>query len=188
MNEIDQSREAVVTIKWLYTTAGSADFDLAIPVWLDITGVCGINGSEVSVPDSSTFTFDMDPSWKTTIAGDILFIGSHLHDGGVNLEVKKNDKTVCDGVATYGGSPEYLAPMDMAHAQHHDDLPGMMTEHISSITECVDVGETQLDDAWSLEAHYNLSAHPTTMKEDGNPAPVMGIILVYIASRKAGGS
>ena len=188
MNEVDESREAVVSIDWAYTTTISADVDLATPVWLNITGVCGMNGSEVTVPDSPTFTFNMDPSWNATISGDILFIGSHLHDGGVKLKVKRNDKTLCDGVAGYGESPGYMESMDMAYVHHRDDMPGMVMEHISSITKCVGVGETQLDDAWAVEAHYNLTAHPTMMDEDGKSAPVMGIALVYIADRKANGS
>lgn len=186
MNEMEESQEASVTIDWVYTSVISPGLDLVTPIWLDVTGVCGANGSEVRPPDSTTFALDMNPSWKSTVSGDIVFVGNHLHDGGISLNISKNDKSVCNGLAHYGESPGYLETMSMDHSHHHDTIGGMVMEHISSITNCSNIGATKIGDSWSLTAQYNFTAHPTMMEQDGLPAPVMGIALVYVANQKTG--
>ena len=183
---MEKPNEAVLTIDWVYTTIMSSDFDLVTPIWLDITGVCGANGSEVSVPEGTTFAFNMEPSWNATVSGDLVLVGNHLHDGGVDLDVKKNNETICSGIANYGESPGYLEPMNMDQSHHHNNIDEMVMEHISSITKCLDIGTVKLGDTWSITAQYNLTAHPTMMEQDGKLAPVMGITLLYIADRKAG--
>ena len=82
--------------------------------------------------------------------------GSHLHDGGTHLAVRKNGKVVCDAKADYG-------------------------EHIESITRCSDLGATVPGDEWSLVAYYDTSLHEPMTNMDGSLEPVMGISLVFIA-------
>jgi hypothetical protein len=73
----------------------------------------------------------------------------HLHDGGVNMLVKVNDKVTCDSRAKYGGN-EATAKMD----------DGRVWETIHEMERCVDPFPIKKGDNISVEANYDYVKHP----------------------------
>lgn len=95
------------------------------PIWLDVTGVCG--QSEFPVPIGGYQVFNVatpEPAWKSTVAGDVVFAGGHLHDGGTNIKVLQRGKEICNSVATYGGDPAFIdggTGLEGVVQDHHHD-------------------------------------------------------------------
>ncbi|KAL1896157.1 hypothetical protein Sste5346_004900 [Sporothrix stenoceras] len=202
--QVGAPREVYVTAQWDYVQAPKAAasattnttsverWSPATPVWLDIDGLCGsyTNGSEVAVPAGvEVFSYSMPVAWKpdggpngTVRNYQVLVSASHLHDGAIQLDTAKNGKTICEGVATYGGSPEYISQVP------GPDMPGMPgmsmgpvpLTHISAIHMCSGVGATTSSDEWSVTAHYNLTAHPGLETVNGQAKPIMGIGLLFL--------
>jgi hypothetical protein len=79
----------------------------------------------------------------------MTLIGAHLHDGGVNLEMKVNDKLVCDSRATYGGQKGTLKTNS-----------SQVWQTISSISECTEPIKVSVGDNVTLQANYDLVKHP----------------------------
>jgi hypothetical protein len=82
----------------------------------------------------------------------ILTVEQHMHDGGDHLTIDISGKMVCDSIATYGGSPEYVEK----HAMGHKDSA---TKHISSMSVCMGptLNQKQLKrgQVWTLKAFYD---------------------------------
>ncbi|ERS98074.1 uncharacterized protein SPSK_06397 [Sporothrix schenckii 1099-18] len=200
------ARDVYVTTTWDYVQAPSSSnttktggaaaaerWAPAVPVWLDIDGDCGtyLNGSEVAVPPGdAVFSYSSPQPWHPQSGAggaaknySVLVSASHLHDGALQLDIAKNGATVCEGVATYGGTPEYVSQVP------GPDMPGMPgmsmgpvpLTHISAIHKCYDVGTTSSSDAWSITAHYNFTAHPGLETTNGLAKPIMGIALLFLA-------
>lgn len=166
MNESADHKDAFLIITYEYIPDLPPDFSKITSIWLDV-GEC--QGSEVPVPDHTTsFELDMSP-WTAALNGRILSIISHLHDGGMYLDVSKNDEAVCRSVATYNDVSE--------HKRH---MPGMDMSHISYMSPCYDPGQIQEGEQWTLKARYDLDAHEPMLDGDGEPEPVMGIALLYL--------
>ncbi|KAK3941596.1 hypothetical protein QBC46DRAFT_407063 [Diplogelasinospora grovesii] len=183
MNALNAPQNVVVTFDWEYVPSPPSDFMGVIPVWLDVDGGCPAHGSEVPVPANQTaFQLGMDPPWTAPFEGDIVWIGSHLHDGGEALSIFRNMNIMCYSVAVYGEIPGYIdpmPPMNMSGVEGMDGM-GMDVVHISSMGAC-EGGRVEVGDQWSVGAAYNFTAHPGMM-EGGKPAPVMGISLMYVAT------
>jgi hypothetical protein len=92
-----------VIFKWI-PAAQAAGFKSVEPIWFD-AAQCGTSTFAVPAGRSSK-------SWTWTVnrPGALLGIGGHLHDGGVNVEIR-NDSTgrvICDSRAGYGETPLYI--------------------------------------------------------------------------------
>jgi hypothetical protein len=138
------------------STPGMKDLE---PVWLD-ADQCG--SSHVSIPAGPSA-----PSWTWDVnrPGDVISVVGHLHDHGVNLEIR-NDATgqrICDSVAGYGEGPLYT------------DHEG--TAHISSMTTCLGtadrpgIASVASGQRVTMTGHYNA------------PAPVddaMALAIMYL--------
>lgn len=199
--QVGAPRDVYVTATWDYVAAPAVNASTtaakrwapAIPVWLDIDGNCGsyTNGSEVAVPAGvEVFSYAMPVPWHPDAAAgggapknyDVLVSASHLHDGGLQLDISKNGALVCEGVAKYGQLPEYISQVP------GEDMPGMPgmsmgstpLTHISSIHLCSGVGATSSADQWSVTAHYNLTAHPGLETVNGQSKPIMGIGILFL--------
>jgi hypothetical protein len=86
------------------------------------------------------------------IAGEdsILFLfRGHMHDGGSNVEIKVNDKVVCDSRALYGGP---------GHVGRTSD--GRAWETIRDMVTCPEGVIVKKGDKIALNANYDLIAHP----------------------------
>ena len=80
----------------------------------------------------------------------ILFLfRGHMHDGGSNVETKVNGKTVCNSRALYGGDGKVGKTSD-----------GKNWETIGDMVTCPDGVVVKKGDKISLNANYDLIAHP----------------------------
>lgn len=129
MNETPDPREAVMTVEFEYIPSPvPAEFQQMKSIWLDAAGCHG--ASEVPVPagkEDSTFTIQPPEAWQVPSGFKenlIVGLGGHMHDGGMDLQVLKNNESVCDCVATYGATADYVDMM--ANMQGMDmNMPGM---------------------------------------------------------------
>jgi len=58
---------------------------------------------------------------------------------------------------------------------------GADTVHISSMSSCSNKGTIGIGDILSITAYYNSSGHSLMTNTDGTLAPIMGIVLAYVA-------
>ncbi|KAM7199454.1 hypothetical protein V8F33_004481 [Rhypophila sp. PSN 637] len=195
MNDQTLPRDAVIVLDWEYVPSPAVDFKHATTLWLDIDGACSPRGSSVPVPDNGTtkvFSLTMTPAWKATFPADtILFVGSHLHDGGDNIIVTRNGEVVCDSVAKYGETDAYVSTSVHEHGtgsstgahevQVMEKRHTTKTPHVSSISSCSPLGahKVEVGDEWSVRANYDLGKYKA-MGEGGGLAPIMGISMVYV--------
>lgn len=103
----------------------------------------------------------------------IVGAGGHLHDGSVDMVLKKNGQVMCDLVASYGTIPGCV------------DRSGI--PHISDISECSNIGPTAKGDQWSITANYDFNKHQPMMYQNGTYASVMGIVIMYALDPNAQG-
>jgi hypothetical protein len=200
MNMVDDPRDAVLTMTWEYIPSVPSGFDKVKPLWLDIGGCNGSSDQPAKANQAFQYT---DPTpWKSNFTGRITWMGGHLHDGGVHLTVNKNNKLLCDCIATYGQNPAYvdggstttmassMAGMSMGTSTSMPQststgMAGMNmgsdTVHISSISSCSNAGTIAIGDTLSVTAYYNSSKYSLMTNTDGSLAPIMGISIVYVA-------
>jgi hypothetical protein len=82
--------------------------------------------------------------------GYILNARGHMHDGGVNIVFKINDKVVCDSKAIYGGE---------GHSSKGSD--GQLWETIAESTSCMDPIPVKKGDSVHMQANYDVELHPS---------------------------
>jgi len=172
MNMNDEPRDAILTLTYEYIPSVPSGFDKVKSYWLDIGGC---RSSEFPAESNAIFQYS-SPPWKSHSAGRITFIASHLHDGGTHIEVKKNCKVICDAKAVYG-----LCDSGVDSISTNANMM-----HISSISECTDLGSVQPGDEWSITAYYDTSKHSPMTNMDGSLEPVMGISLIFVAEQAIG--
>jgi hypothetical protein len=176
MNTEKVSQTAIVTITYEYLPGSPSSFHKVTPVWLDIAGCLG--DSEEPAKNNTAFQYT-SPVWTANVAGRVTVAAGHIHDGGVNLNITKNNSTLCDSVAAYGQNSGYIDP--------GMSMPGMpmtnMGMHISSFSEC-STGQVNLGDNLTVTAFYNTTEYMPMMNPDGSLAPIMGIALLYLAQNE----
>jgi hypothetical protein len=176
MNTAMVNQTAIVTITYEYLPGLPSNFHKVTPIWMDITG-CG--GSEAPAKNDTAFQYT-SPVWTANATGRVTSAIGHLHDGGVHLDITKNNSTMCDCAAAYGQSPGYVDPSSMS-------MPGMpmmnMGMHISSLSEC-STGQINLGDNLTVTAFYNTTEYMPMTNNDGSLAPIMGIALLYLAQNE----
>jgi hypothetical protein len=122
MNESALEREAYLTVELEYIAADTPDFAAGKVIWLDVTGLCS-NNSEIEVSNATpAFSKMMVEPYTIDFDADLLANFGHLHDGGRHLSVYINGWEVCDHVATYGGTEEYITHAGMyGHEKGSDE-------------------------------------------------------------------
>jgi hypothetical protein len=73
-----------------------------------------------------------------------------MHDGGLNIEFKVNDKVACNSKARYGGK---------GHEARTPD--GKIWETIAESTYCPDTVRVKKGDRIYMQANYDLEQHPS---------------------------
>ncbi|KAK1764551.1 hypothetical protein QBC33DRAFT_496991 [Phialemonium atrogriseum] len=176
MNEAQEAQTVYLTAEWEFIEGVPEGFDLAVPLWLDVTGTC--SSSEVAIdPEDKIFNFTMSPEWSPKFTGDLFTMVGHLHDGGLKQEVYMDGKKICESVAHYGESEGFMEPMGPM-----DPMASM--ERISSITGCDNFGSIGPDNKFSITAFYDLTQHPGMKDHQGGLQPVMGIELLHVGRPK----
>jgi hypothetical protein len=73
----------------------------------------------------------------------------HLHDGGINIELRRNGTIICDSRAVYGGTgSQGFAP------------DGRSWETIHEMTQCRDPVRLRKGDILTVVAIYDTTKHP----------------------------
>lgn len=160
MNMRREAAEVVLSVVFEFIPAVPRGFREVSGYWLDVGGC---HGSEVPAFEGERFQY-VSPAVVAGEEGEVVFTASHLHDGGVHSEIRRNGVLVCDSVATYGREGE--------------------GSHIEALSACSDVGWTKKGDEWSVTSFYDTTKHAPMRNMDGTLEPVMGISLVYVALGK----
>jgi hypothetical protein len=155
-------QQVYIEMSYEYVPMSTADMNNVEPIWMDVAQ-CGF----------STFSRPAGPSeaswsWNVNRPGGIMAIGGHLHDGGVNIDIR-NDSTgelICDSRAGYGESPLYI--------DHHGE------GHISSMSECygargAPVARVSNGERVTMTAHYDM---PEAVDDQ------MGIVMAFVAANE----
>jgi hypothetical protein len=125
------------------------------PVWID-ANQCGT--SEVRpLKETGSFTIDSRP-WNPNFEGKIIEAMGHLHDGGVDIEIRaSNTSALCTATAKYGESPDYF--------YRGTSMGGdkVAKNHISSMGGCrgenLKVKELKRGQSWSVRGNYDFSKY-----------------------------
>jgi hypothetical protein len=182
MNELPTARDVALTINCEYIPTKSSHFRTVVPVWLDITGVCG--SSEFLVPANAAAFNVTAPLWKSNVTGEIVFAAGHIHDGGTVQPVLKRNDSVCDSNTTYGATPGHVENMLNMNMGMMNSKWEMDMMHISNMSACRDVGRMRKGQNWSVKASYDSTQEAPMLDMDGSPSPVMGLALLYVAEQR----
>jgi hypothetical protein len=123
------------------------------PIWIDVNQ-CGT--SEVRpLKEMGSFTIESRP-WVPNFEGKILEAMGHLHDGGVDIEIRASGTdTLCTAAAKYGESPDYY--------YRGTSMGGdkVAKSHISSMGGCTNenlkVKELKKGQSWIVKGNYDYS-------------------------------
>jgi hypothetical protein len=181
MNMTNAPKQVYITVEFGYAPLSTPGIRPFTPLWLDVAGC--ISASAVPARPGQKYTLRSMPIVSQNV-GKMLGVGGHLHDGGVNLLVKKNGGVICDSQATYGGKPEYIEGSTSL------EMPGMA--HLSEMSRCQGTREApvtniNLGDSFVIEANYDFTpTGPAQGHDHGGggaqpvPHPVMGIAIAYL--------
>jgi hypothetical protein len=92
-------------------------------------------------------------------------------------------QVICDGVASYGGSPEFLNGPDAM------PNPNSATAHISKITTCGNEVPTSLrqikkGQKWNINAFYDYDRYKGMLTEKGRQESAMALGWMYVRIKK----
>jgi hypothetical protein len=156
MNMMPMEQTVYLDVTFTYRS-GSANLKPVKPVWLDVDQ-CG--DSEYTVPAGES---DTHWDWNVNVPGRVVAIGGHVHTEGHGVRIEATNETtgasICNSVATYGGSPEYI------------DMMGM--PWISDMSRCIadPVATVAAGDTVRVHSVYN-----APVETEG----AMGIMIAYI--------
>jgi hypothetical protein len=134
-----------------YIDGKPAEYLDASPVFVPVTACdpLAMLPGIIQMPKGQS-KFSLQSSGIIAAEDSILFtFRGHMHDGGSNIEVKVNDKMVCNSRAFYGGP---------GHVGKTSD--GKTWETISDMVTCPEGVVVRKGDKISLNANYDLDAHP----------------------------
>jgi len=97
------------------------------------------------------------PPTPLPMDGYIVASQGHVHDGGVNIVLKLNDRVICDSQAVYGGDGSETVGAD-----------GKKWMTISAMTECNKPIEVKKGDVIVTEAIYDTDLHPLRQAAHGH--------------------
>ena len=212
MNESEMDRPVFLTMEWEYLDGTPDGFQVAIPVWLDVKGAC-LNQSTGVGPENTVFNATLKSGWSPNFSGDLFLAIGHVHDGNTKQDMFIDGKQVCENKARYAETPGFITHVgeyghekehssdpdhDPDHEEHehehehehdepgseHDHSSSGHIMHISSITQCQNLGMIGPSNVLTLTSYYNLTLHPGMESHDGGLEPIMGIEYLWIARPK----
>jgi len=167
-------------------------------IWLD-ANQCGT--SEVWPPKQSGQFAVSTSKWTASFEGEIIGVGSHLHDGGVGTDIYIGSTSICSSRAGYAETPEYIQKAGMGHGGSsgghggHGDMP-----HISSMSLCypeaipkgnarninaadkVGIARVQKGQSWYASGKYDYDKYGGMKSASGRQDEIMVISLIYVAA------
>lgn len=125
-------------------------------------GICGgPNGAAIHPPKGQSRFSVKTQNIVAKKDGYILNARGHMHDGGINIILKVNDKEVCNSRAVYGG-PGHVTKID-----------GKVWETISESTYCNHTVPVKKGDSIYMQANYDVELHPSR-EQGGHGGMMMG--------------
>lgn len=158
---IYEEQTVILSVVWKYVPAPYTDYAIATPYWLNIGG---FGDSDRPAANNSRFAYS-SPILTSDFHGRIVFIGSHLHDGGTLVEVFKNGEVLC------GVKPEYSESTG-------ESADGAL--HIKAMPVCLDAGRVKPGDEFNLTATFNTVEYAPMVNNDGTLEPIMGVAVAYV--------
>jgi len=178
MNSDHHPKTVNLVIEWEYIPGTPADFDIATGVWLDVKGNCLSEPTGVG-PQNVTFTVKSSTGWTSRHTADILLMVSHIHDGNTKQEIFLEGNLVCESIPLYGETAEYVTHQT-GESHGHDHGGDEHIYHVSSISQCTNVGKLVRGSRLSIQSHYDMELHVPQMHNGGFEA-IMAIQFVYVA-------
>jgi hypothetical protein len=177
MNQNADDRIVYLTMTYDFVDGIRKDWTEVKPVWFDVAQ-CAF--SEVFPPkQDGQYTVTASP-WVANLNGKVYGLGGHVHDGGTNVRIEVDGKPICNSVASYGGSPEFVQRNQPAGGHH-----GGAKEHLSGMTFCTSSHGLGLSDVkkgqrWVLKADYDYGKFKGMTNKSGKQDTVMGIAIMYV--------
>ncbi|TID20324.1 hypothetical protein E2P81_ATG07626 [Venturia nashicola] len=103
MNMNPQSKQVWMTMYYDFVEDHPAGWDEVKPVWFDVAQ-CGT--SEVGGGQAGANFKIASGSWTASFDGEVMGVGGHIHDGGINLEVLQGAQVSCNSQARYASAEE----------------------------------------------------------------------------------
>ena len=165
-NEVNKQQEVVFSIEWEFVPGRPAGWQDVKGIWMDVAP-CSAMMSDIEPPaGKSKFTLT-GPSWTSTVDGTLLNTVGHMHDGGLEVQITVNGKSVCSSKAEYNTSPDYISDPK--------------SKHISRYTPCIAIGDIKKGDKLALSAGYDFDTYPPLYDKVGQKSHVMGIAMLFVA-------
>ena len=89
----------------------------------------------------------VSPPYVVSTPGHFFNLQAHLHDGGINVVLKKNGQVACDSKAVYGGDKGTTS------------VGGEKWETIQNYEVCSKPIEVKVGDKLVVESTYDTGAH-----------------------------
>lgn len=204
MNLSLRPRTVYLTMEWEYIPfPPPPSFDVIIPVWLDSRGNCFESSLEETgvLPNIPAFNSTMKPPGYVVPFddGDLTLLVPHIHDGNTAQDIFMNGKLICRSVPGYGETEAFVTHEGMyghgseedeeahSHAPHrrqghdHDHESSGHIYHVSSITQCTDVGKIPKGSQFTLKSYYNMTEHRAMAGHNGKEEEIMAIQFLHFA-------
>jgi hypothetical protein len=105
-----------------------------------------------------------------------------LHDGGVVLNVYKNNDVICASKAKYGmGGGHHHGRRSLSKRQGTGPSADGKS-HIAEMTTCSLMGAVSRSDSIWIDAQYDFNTHAGMTSPSGAYTEVMGIAIMYLAA------
>jgi len=155
--------------KTVYTSSEIEYLPGKVPGYIDTVqqlidpGTCGGPAGAAIHPPAGVQKFTVNGTSVVARDGYMLNIRGHLHDGGVNLFLKVNDKVICDSKAEYGGEGHTTKTAD-----------GKVWDTIRATSMCEDPIKVKKGDKMYMQANYDVGLHPSREQATGHGGMSMG--------------
>ncbi|KAK0727752.1 hypothetical protein B0T26DRAFT_606462, partial [Lasiosphaeria miniovina] len=177
MNLAAAPRNVSLTIEWEFLPGTPDGFDVVTPVWLDARGNC-LDEPDGIPANATIFNATSTTGWTAPFAGDLVLAVPHVHDGSTGQEVFRDGALVCRNVPGYGETSGYITHLPGAGG-HHDHGSDSHVMHVSSISQCADLGPVAAGAKFTISSHYNMTAHTPMRTRTGAFEPIMGIEFLH---------
>ena len=173
MNMMPEPRDMYLKFTFTYEPADSG-LKPVTPVWLDVVNCAS---SEYAIGAGYT---DTHWDWTSTLTGDIVGIGGHVHGLGINVSAQRveDGAYICNSLAGYeegsAAMPEPVTAGDEGHPAEAMSMPmggGTPMNGVMDMTSCSPLFRINAGETVRLHSRYNA---PTPHDD------VMGIMVAYI--------
>jgi hypothetical protein len=167
MNTNNKQIDVMITMTYEFVPLDTPGYAAISPHWLDVTN-CGVS----DVPAQLGKYQYSSKEWESKADGQIVMALGHVHDGGLNVEVRQNGRIICDSKQLYSTRGGFGSPPMSAGGEDES--------HISDAGICRAMGPIRKGDKMKITAYYDSNLHKESSM-DGKLDSVMGIALMYVA-------